>query len=100
MIGDDGVTLALSDERALTATPPPNIAGKLEIRGIGIVELETKSAPVALILSLGEEPPRLPEELERRTILGVAVPVLQFGADVSNAALRAEWALRVHGLKI
>jgi HPr kinase/phosphorylase len=100
LIGDDAVTLA-SDGARLIASAPPNIAGLLELRGVGLVLLPVAApAPVALILTLGgPQPERLPEAtLPRRVIAGVSVPVLAFEPGVIAPALRAEWALRLHGL--
>jgi HPr kinase/phosphorylase len=106
LIGDDAVTLTLAGvaggER-LIASPPPNIEGFLEVRGIGLIRLGLAApAPVALILQLGGPPgERLPETpLAHRIIAGVAVPVLAFDPGPIAPALRAEWALRVHGLVI
>ena len=96
LVGDDGVALERRGEE-LWALPPPNIAGKLEIRGVGIVALEAAPAPLALILSLGEAGERLPTST-RRKIDGLALPCLTFDAASRAAPLRAEWALRVHGL--
>ncbi|MEQ8411023.1 MAG: HPr kinase/phosphatase C-terminal domain-containing protein [Erythrobacter sp.] len=103
LIGDDGVTLSRASGGALLAAPPPNIAGMIELRGIGIVRLETAPpAPVGLILTLpspGNPPPeRLPERAERRTLLGCEIPVLGFDPGTIAPASRAEWALRLHGL--
>ena len=39
LVSDDQTIVRREDDR-LIASPPPNIAGKLEIRGIGIVEME------------------------------------------------------------
>lgn len=100
LIGDDAVTLTPSDGR-LIAGPPPNIAGLIEVRGVGLVELPVAPpAPVALILTLGGPPPRrLPATpLPTREIAGVAVPVLAFDPGPLAPAARAEWALRMHGL--
>jgi len=100
LIGDDGVTLEQHGD-LLIASPPPNIAGLLEVRGVGLVRLTVAPpAPVALILALGgPAPDRLPETpLARRVIAGVAVPVLAFDPGTIAPAPRAEWALRVHGL--
>lgn len=98
LVGDDGVQLSRDDDRVLAA-PPPNIAGKLEIRGIGIVELEAVSAPLALILDLDSEPERMPQTpIATREYLGHAIPCLPFDARGSEPALRAEWALHLHGL--
>lgn len=100
LIGDDGVTLTRKGE-VLLASPPPRIAGLLEVRGVGIVTLPTATAaPVALILALGGPPAeRLPAPpLPTRLIAGVSVPVLAFDPGTIAAAPRAEWALREHGL--
>jgi HPr kinase/phosphorylase len=100
LIGDDGVTLTVEDG-ALIASPPPHIAGLMEVRGVGLVTLPlAPAAPVALILSLGgPTPERLPEApLPRRVINGVAVPVLAFDPGTIAPAPRAEWALAMHGL--
>lgn len=99
LIGDDAVTLERVDD-ALVASPPPNIAGLIELRGVGLVHLPVASpAPVALILTLGGPPPaRLPEPpLPCRTIAGIAIPVLAFEPDPIAPALRAEHALALHG---
>ncbi|MEE4206306.1 MAG: serine kinase [Erythrobacter sp.] len=103
LIGDDGVTLSRGADGGLIAAPPPHIAGLIEVRGIGIVQLEpAPPAPVALILALpspGDPPPeRLPERIAVRTLHECEVPVLPFDPGVIAPALRAEWALRLHGL--
>lgn len=99
LIGDDAVTLAPA-AAGLMASPPPNIAGLLELRGIGLVPVAAAGpVPVALILTLGgAAAERLPEALPRREIAGVPVPVLAFHPGAIAPAVRAEWALRVHGL--
>ena len=100
LIGDDAVTLAAS-AGVLIASPPPNIAGLIEVRGIGLVRLPlAPSCPAALILTLGGPvAARLPDApLPRREIAGVALPVLAFDPGPLAPAVRAEWALRIHGL--
>lgn len=95
LVGDDGVILERRHGE-LWAHPPPEIAGKLEIRGVGIIDMATIAAPVALVLSLQRDPPRLPDA-ETIEVEGIALPRLSFDAYNSAAPLRAEWALRVHG---
>lgn len=99
LIGDDAVALSRADDR-LIASPPPTIAGLLEVRGVGLIRLPVASlTPVALILTLGgAQGDRLPEALPRRAVLGVDVPVLAFDPGRIAPAIRAEWALRQHGL--
>jgi len=96
LIGDDAVRLQRV-QHSIVALPPPNIAGKLEIRGVGIVDLPAASAPMALILTLTLDAPRFPDPLEQRSLLGVSIPVLPFRAGDAVQALRAEWALKQHG---
>lgn len=99
LIGDDGIAVARHGSRVM-ASPPPNIAGLIELRGIGIVTLPLAGpAPLALILKLGDEPgERMPEHLPTRDVLGCEIPVLAFAPGDIAPALRAEWALRLHGL--
>lgn len=61
LVGDDGVTLEAREGR-LWASPPPNIAGKLEIRNLGIVTLPVTSAPLSLVLMLDDAAPRYIEQ--------------------------------------
>jgi hypothetical protein len=100
LIGDDAVTLTMAGDYLL-ASQPPHIAGLIEVRGVGLMELPPGPAtPVALLLQLGgPAPERLPETpLPCRMIGGVAIPVLGFDPGTLAGALRAEWALRRHGL--
>ena len=98
LVGDDGVTVQ-RDGDAVLASPPPNIAGKLEIRNVGLVDLPACSAPLALVLRLGKAAERLPDSPMWRDIAGAAMPLITLWPDSPHLALRAEWALRVHGLR-
>lgn len=97
LVGDDGVGFELRGER-LWAVPPANIAGKLEIRGVGIVDLPCAEAPVALVLRLIDSAPRFPE-LESADWLGRSIPQLAFAANYPAAAIRAEHALARFGIE-
>lgn len=99
LIGDDAVTLACVDDR-LIASAPPNIAGLLEVRGVGLIRLPVAPpAPVALLLTLGgTAAERLPGALPHRRIAGVAVPVLAFDPGAIAPAARACAALALHGI--
>lgn len=99
LIGDDGIALRRSGDRIMVA-PPPNIAGLIEIRGVGIAKLPLADpAPLALVLTLGAEGERLPETTPAREILGCAIPSLPFEPGAIAPAVRAEWALALHGLE-
>jgi len=97
LVGDDGTTLDVRGGQ-LWAAPPPNIAGKLEIRNVGIVELPVSEAPVALVIRLDEAAPRHVEQAEEVELLGCAMPLVRLWPASPILALRAEWALRLYGL--
>lgn len=61
LVADDRVEL-FTRRKQLMARPVPNLAGYLEVRGVGIVELEhAREAPISLVVKLtGPIPPRLP----------------------------------------
>ncbi|MEL7188401.1 MAG: HPr kinase/phosphatase C-terminal domain-containing protein [Pseudomonadota bacterium] len=103
LIGDDAVRLVKQADRQPLAFPPPNIAGLLELHGIGIVEFETADCvQVSLVLSLGEaaekQIDRLPAGPKHRDILGHTIPTLPFCPGTIAPAQRAKWALRQFGL--
>jgi serine kinase of HPr protein (carbohydrate metabolism regulator) len=98
LIGDDAIALTRAGER-LVASAPPNIAGKIELRGIGLFDLAVADpVPLALVLSLGVGGERLPEAASRRELLGIKVPCLPFYPGAIAPAIRAEWALERFGL--
>lgn len=99
---DRGATL-VSDARTactrksdtLLAAPLAGAAGKLEIRGIGPVEMESVAdIGVALIAVVLEATPRLPEDRRFRNIAGIAVPVLALGPSEPAAPIKVEYALK------
>jgi serine kinase of HPr protein (carbohydrate metabolism regulator) len=99
LVGDDGVLLSIRHGR-LWASPPPNTAGKLEIRGVGIVDLPAMDAPVSLWLDISQLAPRYVENAATKDLLGAAIPALTFDARGGAAAIRAEYALALHGLPL
>ena len=97
LIGDDGIALSHRASR-LWASPPPNTAGKLEIRNVGLIDLPVAEAPVALVLRLDRGAPRFIELADEVGLAGIMLPTVALYPDTSALALRAEWALRQHGL--
>ena len=99
LVSDDQ-TIVKRDGERLVATPPPTIAGKLEIRGIGIMEMECVSdVPVALIVELTSEIQRIPDDSRERPILGVRLPLISIDAMNASAASKVALALDRMGLK-
>lgn len=98
LVSDD-YTIVRRVEGAARATAPATILGKIELRGVGIVELDAvQDVPVALFVDLDERPERQPEPGETRLIAGVAVPVLRVAGLEASAPLKVEAALRLFGL--
>jgi serine kinase of HPr protein (carbohydrate metabolism regulator) len=88
-----------SGERLL-ASAPGTIAGKLEVRGIGIVQIEHVSdVPVALIVELTSDIQRLPDDSRERPILGVKLPLITTDAMTASAPSKVALALDRMGLK-
>lgn len=97
LVGDDGVSLADRDGR-LWASPPPNTAGLIELRNVGLLRMPTGEGPVALHLALTPDAPRFVESATARSIAGSPIPHLAFDAAIPAAAIRAERAMALHGL--
>ena len=97
LVGDDGVTLERREGR-VWAAPPPVTAGKLEIRNVGLVEMNPTAAPLALVVRLDRDAPRFIEQASVAELLGDHVPELALFPDAASLPLRTEWALRTHGL--
>ncbi|MDQ8755021.1 HPr kinase/phosphatase C-terminal domain-containing protein [Sphingosinicella sp. LHD-64] len=99
LVSDDYTIVRRVDGRLL-AGAPPNIAGRIEVRGVGILEFPNdEGVPVALIVDLGLEPERLPSEGETRTLAGISVPVIGLAGLEASAPIKVEAALKLFGLK-
>lgn len=99
LIGDDGIVI--DDESGHpVACPPKTTRGLLEVRNVGLVELETTEVPIALVLQLTTLAPRYPMELATTRLGGKDIPVLLFRPGDATQALRAEFALGKHGLAV
>ena len=99
LVSDDQTILKRDGDRLL-ATAPPTIAGKLEIRGIGIVEMERVSdIPVALVVELTSDLTRLPDDSRERPILGVKLPLISIDALTASAPSKVALALDRMGIK-
>ena len=100
LVSDDQTIVRRQDDR-LIASAPPNIAGKLEIRGLGIVEMEhAGDMPVALLVELTSDIQRLPDDNLERQILGVPLPVISIDAMAASAPSKVAVALDRMGLKL
>jgi len=99
LVSDDQTIVKRVGDRLL-AFPPPTIAGKLEIRGIGIVDMETVTdVPVALLVELTSDIQRLPDDSRERPILGVSLPLITIDAMTASAPSKVALALDRMGLR-
>ena len=99
LVSDDQ-TIVKKDGDKLVASAPPNIAGKLEIRGIGIVDMNAqRDVPVALLVELTSDIQRLPDDSRERPILGVSLPLVSVDAMAASAPSKVALALDRMGLK-
>jgi hypothetical protein len=98
LVSDDYTELRRSGGRLL-ARAPPTIAGRMEVRGVGIVELDSAGdIPVCLFADLEREPERLPEAAAE-TLAGLLVPSVALAALEPSAPLKLEQALLRFGLE-
>lgn len=99
LVSDDQTLISRDGER-LIADAPPNIAGKLEVRGIGIVEMErVGGVPVALVVELTSDIQRLPDDNPDRVIFGVTLPRVSIDASTASAPSKVSLALDRMGLR-
>lgn len=69
----------------------PAIAGLIELRGVGILQLEyIDRAPLALVLQLDKTPERLPDDSKRIALAGWSVPAYPLTPFEASAPLKAE----------
>ena len=98
LVGDDGVTLQPRGGR-LYASPPPNIAGLLEVRNLGLLEFPTVGdVPVALVVRLDPTAERFIETAERVELGGVELPLVRLWPGGEVLALKVELAFERFGL--
>ncbi|MCL6740088.1 HPr kinase/phosphatase C-terminal domain-containing protein [Sphingomonas sp. RB56-2] len=99
LVSDDR-TIIRKDGGKLIASVPDAIKGKLEVRGIGIVDVDQlQDAPIALVVELTTEIPRLPDDSRERQILGIGVPLISVDATTASAPSKVALALDRLGLR-
>lgn len=93
LVSDDYTLVKRIDGRLL-ATAPGTIAGKMEVRGIGIVAMPSLAeAPVALLVDLSDRVERMPDAA-RRWVAGMEVPLVTLAPLEASAPVKVELALR------
>jgi len=99
LVSDDQTVVRKRGER-LFASAPPSIYGKLEVRGLGIIDMPAAGdLPVALFVELTSEIQRLPDDSRERIICGLRVPLISIDALTASAPSKVALALDRFGLK-
>ena len=99
LVSDDRTIVRKAGEKVI-ATAPDTIRGKLEIRGVGIVDIPSiNDVPVALVVELTSDITRLPDNARERIILGAGIPLISVDAMTASAASKVALALDRLGLK-
>lgn len=100
LVSDDR-TIVRKEGGMLVASAPDTIRGKLEVRGIGIVDVPpAEDTAVALVVELTGTMERLPDDSRERTILGIAVPLVSIDATTASAPSKVAIALDRLGLAV
>lgn len=101
LLSDDYTRVEACDGHVI-ARPAPNIAGLIEVRGLGPVEMpHIEEAPVALIVVLaspfGPKPERYPPEGLAVRLCGIDIPLLHLHGLEASAPIKVELALKQVG---
>ncbi|WP_340264506.1 HPr kinase/phosphorylase [Sphingobium mellinum] len=98
LISDDYTVVTLGN-RGLQASAPATIIGKMEVRGMGVVDMPVVNhVRVALLIDLVQDIQRMPPDPARRAIAGGDVPVVRIVPFEASAPIKVELALKTMGL--
>ncbi|MBN07246.1 MAG: hypothetical protein CMM45_05375 [Rhodospirillaceae bacterium] len=96
LVADDRVNLTRAKD-SVQMSAPTNLLGKLEIRGLGIVQMAcVPSAPLAMVCDLvpADQIDRIPD-VATETIFDQLVPLVVIDSRTQSAAARVRYALKV-----
>ena len=94
LISDDAVELSVAGNQPMLAAAP-NIAGKMEIRGVGICQVKsTNCAPLRMVAELSTTADRMPDADITTGMAGFEIPLLKLVPFEVSAAIKLEYALR------
>jgi HPr kinase/phosphorylase len=97
LVADDQVWIERAEKGELLASPPNTLAGKLEVRGLGILDVpfmaEARLVLVCDLVATGEVPRMPPEPWESTTIAGIELPLLRVSPFEASAPMKLKMAL-------
>lgn len=94
LVSDDQTLLKRSGSK-LIATSPGSIRGKMEIRGVGIIDMPSiNDVTLRLVVRLSDSYERLPMSRQVETLAGIEIDHVRLKAFEISAPLKVEHALR------
>ncbi len=94
LVSDDYVIIDNHVDRPI-ASPPPKLAGKIEVRGIGILSVEHRgNAIIRFCVNLGADGERFIEAWPITRLGGFSIPGMQLDAFAASAPIKAELGLK------
>jgi len=99
LVADDQLAISRSEDGRLIGRSPDSIAGRLEVRGVGIIRVPHVAAELCLIIDLvvadavPRSPPSLPATVD---CLGIEIPVVSLSPFEASAPLKVwHWLNRI-----
>ena len=93
LVADDRCDIWFDRDR-LWCRPPATLTGKLEVRGIGIVEQPVAGpVPLALAVRLSDRPDRMPPPNQVEMVAGIALPAILISGFEASAPIKIMMAL-------
>lgn len=103
LISDDYTIVSPGDD-SLMLSAPANIAERMEIRHLGIIDMRVIGldlmAPAGVVLArlavqLEDRPERMPQPDAMMTLAGRRIPLVILAGLEASAPIKVEWALRL-----
>ena len=99
LVSDDRTLIRREGERLISSSPE-TIRGKFEVRGLGIIEMDSvDDIPVALAVELVSGMDRMPDDNRERVFLSIPVPLVSVDAMTASAAAKVVLALDHFGAR-
>jgi serine kinase of HPr protein (carbohydrate metabolism regulator) len=94
LVSDDYTRIERRGDQ-IWAVTAPNIAGKMEVRGLGIVDMPNLGeAKLGLIIELASNVERYPFDQNFECILGINVPIVSLTSFEASSPIKVELALK------
>lgn len=94
LVSDDQTELRVENDTILL-NPPDNIAGKIEIRALGIISVDhVKNIPLRMKVRLVDKPDRYPMDRQSEVIEGIRIACVSINAFEHSAPVKVEIALK------